>query len=96
MFKYETLGTELWECDWSSLLVTEILLSVVCPNMETDNFITENVSSKWPKARVGRKYNSRYFYPVFGIFNKATILLLALFRCELMIADSLVHTSYAI
>ena len=26
---------------------------VVCPNMETDNFNMDNISSKWPKTRVG-------------------------------------------
>ena len=38
-----------------SLLTVEILYPVVCPNMETDNFITDNFPSKWPKTRVGRK-----------------------------------------
>ena len=62
--------------------------------METNIFITENFSTKWPKTRVGRKYSSKYFYQCF-VFNK-TIIPLMLVGYELMIADSVLHTSSAI
>ena len=54
--KYQTLDIEFLLVDLIGFLLTvKILYPVICPNMETVKFVTENFPSNWPKTQVGRK-----------------------------------------
>ena len=63
--------------------------------METDNLITENFPSKWPKIRVGKKIKIREIFIQCLVFNK-TIIPFTLVGYELMIADSVLRISFSI